>query len=145
MKGQLLLSNITIRPCNHLMLSFIGHCLLNLITSLTPRYIIVEHWDLTMHVVAVKIKMTGVALFWTILSDNSCMKVRCQKVFIYLSAILMDFIFFVFPLDYICSDSVLVPFLCFCTRMQSACDVRWIQRKVWLFKQSNFKQLTNCL
>ena len=108
MKGQLLLSNITIRPCNHLMLSFIGHCLLNLITSLTPRYIIVEHWDLTMHVVVVKIKMTGVALFWTILSDNSCMKVRCQKVFIYLSQLSW---WILFSLFFHSTISVLILFL----------------------------------
>ena len=93
----------------------------------------IYHWALVI------IKMTGMALFqqfWVIIHAWKWGVRKC----LFISAILMDFIFFVFPLDYICSDSVLVPFLCFCTRMQSSV---WGEFKEMSGSQSNFQQLTN--
>lgn len=102
----------------------------------------IYHWALTVHVAAVKIEMTGVALFSTILSDNSCMKVRCQKVFIYLSY-LDGFYFLCFStrlyLFWFCS----CPISFLCTWMQSSVSSEQNSEKSLGSRQSNFKQLTN--
>ena len=106
-----------------------------LVKSYHPSDTSIYHWAPTV----VIIKMTGMALFqqfWVIIH---AWKWGVRKS-LFISAILMDFIFFVFPLDYICSDSVLVPFLCFCTRMQSSV---WGEFRERSERQSNFQKLTN--
>ena len=81
----------------------------------------IYHWALVI------IKMTG--LVSTVLSDKSCMKVRCQKVFIYLSY-LDGFYFLCFStrlyLFWFCSCPISL-FL----HQNAEQRVRWIQRNVW--------------
>ena len=96
-----------------------------LVKSYHPSDTSIYHWAPTV----VIIKVTGMALFSSVLSDNSCMKVRCQKVFIYLSY-LDGFYFLCFStrlyLFWFCSCSISL-FL----HQNAEQRVRWIQRNVW--------------
>ena len=106
-----------------------------LVKSYHPSDTSIYHWALTLHAAVVIIKMTGVALFSTILTDNSCMKVKCQKVFIYLGY--LDGFYF------LCFSTRLYQFwLCSCRifwflHQNAEQRVRGIQGEVWSIRQSN--------